>query len=103
DLCDYLRHLQTMKTSINWNVIKPECVESAPHGDKRGLQVADVVASSFWAAVEPNRFGNTEPRYAKHLLSRVYHRKGRVESYGIKVYPSVPFKETEQIKSLLEQ
>ena len=39
------------------------------------------------AAVEPDFYGNCEPRYAESLRPVTYHRKGNYLSYGVKLVP----------------
>jgi hypothetical protein len=102
DLCDYLRLLQEREgVTIDWRVIDPDFVTSAPHKARRGLQVADVVASAFFSAVEPNRFGNRENRYARELMRKVYSGDRGPLSYGIKLYPSTAVEEFLESSDLL--
>lgn len=52
------------------------------------LQLADIAASALFAAIEPDRFGNLEPRYFEQLIPRIYRRGARpITSYGLKVFP----------------
>jgi len=54
-----------------------------------GMQVADAIASSTFAAFEPNRFGNVEPRYVTELLRIAYRGKSKkLLGYGMKILPS---------------
>lgn len=86
DFRDYLKRLKEMKdkTSIKWQAISPDEVESYPSSMYAGLQFADISAGAFGAGVEPNHFGNTEPTYARVLRPIVYRRRGRFGSYGAK-------------------
>ena len=52
-----------------------------------GLQIADAVASSYFNALESNRFGYTEPRYAEMLRKVAYTHKGSALGYGLKLWP----------------
>ena len=55
------------------------------------LQLADATASATWAAFEPDKFGNTEPRYLQLLAARLYRRpKSPLTSYGLKIHPLTP-------------
>jgi len=54
--------------------------------------VADAVASSYFFAIETNRYGFTEDSYAKLLLPRAYRHQGQLWGYGIKIMP----RETEE-------
>lgn len=57
--------------SINWNVFNPEDIVVENHSLWAGLQLADVVTSAVFSAVERNRFGNLEQRYATILSPKV--------------------------------
>ena len=52
-----------------------------------GLQVADAVTSGLFAAVNVNRYGNTEDRYAKLIWPTFYRHKGVFFGYGLKFWP----------------
>lgn len=56
--------------SINWAVFDPSDIIVENHSLWAGLQLADVATSAFFSAVEPNRFGNVEQRYAETLRSK---------------------------------
>lgn len=60
---------------IHWPVIDIEAIEAEDHGKRSGLQIADLVMSGITAAVEPDFYGNVEPRLAKMLRPVVYHRR----------------------------
>mgnify|MGYP001765534852 CR=1 FL=1 len=38
-------------------------------------------------SVEPDRYGNCEPRYAETLKAVTYHRNKNYLSYGVKLFP----------------
>lgn len=88
-LHDYRQALETSDgVDIRWKVFdghplridSPQAVEL--------LQVADTTASALFRAIEPDRYGNTEPRYLQELGPKLY-RRGRadVTSYGLKTFP----------------
>ncbi len=90
---DYLRYLRDSKwpegkVRICWDVINPDLVVALPHDQKSGLQIVDAVASGVYAAVTPNRFGQTEPAYAENMLPRFYRHNERLLGYGMKWYPN---------------
>lgn len=91
DLTDYLQMLKTksdpMKVRINWDVIDPQRVSAVDHSKLAGLQIADAVASSFYYAVNLNRYGEIEDKYARLLLSNCYRHKGVALGYGLKFWP----------------
>jgi hypothetical protein len=72
---------------IHWQVIDINGVEAFDHSRRAGLQLADVIASSFAAGVEPNQYGNCEPRYAEALKPITYNRRNNYFSYGVKAFP----------------
>lgn len=71
---------------IHWNRIDE--IGIAKHNSLLGLQAADASASSMRAAVEPSPHMLTEHRYLKILSPKVWSRKGKVASYGIKFMPA---------------
>ncbi|MCL4476242.1 MAG: DUF3800 domain-containing protein [Nitrospirae bacterium] len=87
-------YLQTLKTKsdpldvrIDWNVIDPERVSAVDHSRLAGLQIADAVASSFFFAVNVNRYGEVEGKYSRFLLPTCYRHRGVALGYGLKFWP----------------
>lgn len=99
-LRDYLKLLQTksdpMDVRIDWSVIVPNTVRAVNHEQLAGLQVADAAASSFFYAVNFNRYGEVEDRYAKLLRPTIYRHKDVILGYGLKFWPE----EIEKLKSV---
>lgn len=99
DLTDYLQTLKTksdpMKVRINWDVIDPYSVSAVDHSKLAGLQIADAVASSFYYAVNLNRYREIEDKYARLLLPNCYRHKGIALGYGLKFWPE----ELQKLKS----
>ncbi len=91
NLREYLRLLKSksdpMDVRIDWAVIDPESVSAIDHRQLAGLQIADAVASSFYYAINVNRYGETEDKYAKILLPTCYRHKDSVLGYGLKFWP----------------
>jgi hypothetical protein len=55
------------------------------------LQLADTAASATFNAFEPDKYGNTEPRYLTALAHRLYRRgSAPLTSYGLKIHPQTP-------------
>ncbi|MCC6153392.1 MAG: DUF3800 domain-containing protein [Candidatus Hydrogenedentes bacterium] len=82
---EYLLKLKTQPTSIRWNVIDIEGVCAAPMTQLPGLQIADFIAGSFAAAIEPDVNGVLEPAYANILRPITYcSTDGNFLSYGVK-------------------
>ena len=82
------RELLKPVRSINWKVLDVDDIEVENHSKRAGLQLADCITSAFYAAVEPNRYGNYEPRYADQLRPRVIHKGGNALNHGIAPVPS---------------
>jgi hypothetical protein len=73
--------------TIDWSVLNPEAIRAVEHSQLAGLQVADAVASSLFAALNPNPYGDTEDKYARLLLPSCYRHKGAMLGYGLKFWP----------------
>lgn len=78
---------------IDWSTVDENRAAALSPGRKMGLQIADAVAGAVFNALERNRFGYTEPRYAIMLKPIVYHHSGRYLGYGLKFWP----RETEEL------
>lgn len=72
---------------IDWNVVRSDQVVACSPRSRMGLLVADAVASGYARAVERDRHGFTEPRYARMLRPVAYCRKGSCLGYGLKFWP----------------
>jgi hypothetical protein len=76
------------KSNPRWSVFDPKEVYAYDHRSRAGLQLADVVASAFYRAV--NRDAETSPTadFAKLLKPRIWAgRSGKHFDTGIKVLP----------------
>lgn len=91
ELRDYLYRLRDgpgTGVNIAWSAIDPARVRAVQHAQMAGLQVADAVASSLFAAVNPNQFGDIESRYLAELLPVAYRHQGsKLLGYGLKFWP----------------
>ncbi len=91
ELRDYVRTLKSesdrMAVTIDWSVIDPDLIRPVEHSQLAGLQVADAVASSLFAAANPNNYGDTEDRYARLIFPTLYRHKGIALGYGLKFWP----------------
>ena len=91
ELREYVRRLKVesdpMSVTIDWSAIDPDFIRPVEHSQLAGLQVADAVASSLFAATNPNAYGDTEDRYARLILPTVYRHKGTSFGYGLKFWP----------------
>ena len=99
NLRQYLKLLQAksdpMDVRIDWSVVVPDTVRAVNHDQLAGLQVADAVASGFYYAVNLNRYGEAEDKYARLLLPTVYRHKEVRLGYGLKFWPE----DLEKLKS----
>jgi hypothetical protein len=87
DIRDYRKNLQAKDTQIHWPAIRPDQVYPLPHKQRFGLQIADAIASSFYLALQTNRFGFTEDRFARMLRPIVWRRGSSILAYGLKIWP----------------
>lgn len=84
----YLERLrEDPQVQVDWSVINPDRIRAIQHDQRAGLQVGDAVASGAFAALNPNRFGDTEVRYLHALLPVAYRRRGKLLGYGLKFWP----------------
>ncbi len=76
------------KGDLKWSVMDPmNQVFAYEHGERAGLQLADVVAGAFFQAVNLNR-GVCDPRYAKALSPRMaVSAAGNAFDYSVKLMP----------------
>lgn len=73
---------------MNWKL-----VDSFPHKSRAGLQLADVVASSFYQAVDCLDTGPCDPKYAMLLRDRIAFRGNkRYSDYGVVLQPTPDWK-----------
>ncbi len=91
---DYLRlmrdgrELMRPVRSINWKVLIVNDLVVEDHSRWAGLQIADCITSAFWTALEPNVYGNHEPRYAETLRPKLIHKAGNALNHGLTPVPS---------------
>lgn len=94
DYDDFQRYLRLLKGAndpaiqIHWPVIDIDAVQARDHGSVYGLQLADLAVSGLRSALEPDTFGNIEPRFAETLKPCIYRRGSNWLSYGAKLVPT---------------
>lgn len=75
--------------SINWTVFSPDDIRVENHAMRAGLQIADVVTSATYSALEPNEFGDIETRYALLLKQRYLRERSNILNCGLTIIPPV--------------
>ncbi|MEO3432505.1 DUF3800 domain-containing protein [Inquilinus sp. CAU 1745] len=75
--------------SIDWTVFSPDNIKVENHSRWAGLQLADVVTSATAAGLEPNIFGNYEPRYATAFAKRFISRQRSILDCGLTLIPQI--------------
>ncbi|MDE1149130.1 MAG: DUF3800 domain-containing protein [Azospirillaceae bacterium] len=98
NLIDYMEKLkiQTWTNSlripgyIKWDVFDVEQIKVVSHKNEAGLQLADVVAGSFYEAVSVERQRGCFADHAKLIVPRLYRgKKGVIIGNGIKPMPAL--------------
>ena len=92
EMRDYLRllakHQETgQDIRIDFAHVPIAKLKTQTPGRSMGLQLADATAGAFFNALERDRFGNTEYRYAQVLSPILYRHEGTLHGYGFKVIP----------------
>lgn len=93
EMRDYLflmrngEEVKTPKRSIDWSVLNPEDIRVENHSKRAGLQIADVVTSATYKALEPNQYGDVEPRYVVNLRNRFIRKNSSVRDEGVAFAP----------------
>jgi hypothetical protein len=93
-MAEYMRFMRDGKEkitpvrSIDWSVFDPADIAVENHSVRAGLQIADAVTSAFFQAVEPNVYGNYEPRYADALRDIVIRKRSSALNSGVTPVPS---------------
>jgi hypothetical protein len=94
-MTDYLclmrdgRELMRPVRSIRWDVLDIGSIVVENHARWAGLQLVDCATSAFFSAVEPDPYGNYEPRYARLLKERLIEDGRGVLNCGLVPVPSL--------------
>ncbi|MEA3034920.1 MAG: hypothetical protein QOH04_679 [Sphingomonadales bacterium] len=83
------RELMKPVRSIDWTVFSPDNIRVENHSLWAGLQLADIVTSATASGLEPNKYGNYEPRYATALASRFLAKRKNVINCGLTLVPPI--------------
>jgi hypothetical protein len=74
--------------SLDWRVADPEEIFIYPNAEQYGLQLADILASSFYAGLEYPELRKMVPEYAKLLEPKICPGRSRKRfMYGLKILP----------------
>lgn len=94
----YLRHqekagsLYLTKRQIVTDLLSTQLMEHHPHWSRPGLQLADIVASAFYAAANTIGPGKWDVEPAKALTRMMAIEKGSVRDFGVSLQPVPPWK-----------
>jgi hypothetical protein len=81
------KEVRTPLRSIDWSVFDPADIRVENHTKWAGLQIADAATSAVFSALEPNFYGNHEPRYALALARRFIPRNRGILDCGFTLVP----------------
>jgi hypothetical protein len=73
---------------LDWRVFSPEQLFTYPNKMRAGLQLADCVASAFFAGLEATPDGLIKPAFAKALVPRICPDiRGKRYGFGVRTMP----------------
>lgn len=73
--------------TIDWTVFDPDNIEVEDHSRRAGLQIADICTSAILRALEKDRYGYYEPRYALMLGQTLLKVGGARINWGLTLVP----------------
>lgn len=79
------------KREINFDVLRYSLVDYVPHTQLAGLQLADLIASSFYSSCNTLDAANN-PEPAKLFHTRMAREAGKVADFGVVLQPSPPWR-----------
>lgn len=89
NLARYEQILQGIETKIAWNWLDSAGCEVVSFESREELQFPDIVASAVSCAFEPDKHGNTEPRYLREMRAPMWDNDGgALTTYGLKFHPA---------------
>jgi hypothetical protein len=83
------REVMKPARSIDWTIFNPSNIRVENHSVRAGLQIADLATSATCAGLEPNEYGNVEPRYALSLKPRYLRERKRILNCGLTLIPPI--------------
>lgn len=98
EFVEYLRKLKEQSISeslylnsgdLDWRLVDFEEIVVRRHEEMAGLQISDIVASSFFHAVERDRPDECNPLYAKKLKPIMAKSRGLHLEFGVKTMPEL--------------
>lgn len=72
---------------VDWSKIDLDEMRVEGHAQWAGLQIADICTSAFYAAFEPNDYGNYETSYALLLKHRLMKKQKSALNHGLTLVP----------------
>jgi len=75
------------KREIKWSVLQHSLLEKKPHWTMAGLQLADVVASAFYQAIDVLDVANRTCAHAKALTPLMVRQNGLAADFGVTLLP----------------
>jgi hypothetical protein len=93
-LTAYYRWLKSRPLVLNqgpiyWECLDPELQEVRNHKSAAGLQLVDIVASSFFKAIDTCHTNGLDNQYAKALRKIMAKSDGVISGYGLKLMPNI--------------
>jgi hypothetical protein len=87
---EYVRVLQSDPRFQGRHVFDPDDLTVTRPDLRKMLQIADAFACATLNALNPNQYGDTEPRYLQRIAGCLYRHGAsrRLWSYGLKIFPS---------------
>lgn len=90
EMTQYFQRLKSQNTTVSWDNLDTDGIKVQTHGESIWLKSADAVASGIAKAIELDRFGFCEDRFALAMKPITYSYNKRFISYGLKFFPQVP-------------
>lgn len=83
----YLTKREPVTSMLDWDLM-----DTYPHGERAGLQLADFAASSFYQAIDCNGPGKWDIEPAKALSTVIPKEAGLYRDFGVALFPTPAWK-----------
>lgn len=87
DRRNWVSRTGTLPGYLAWPVVEIDLIGTAPAANVAGLQLADIVTGAFSRAIDENRFGSCDRRFATNLKPRMAIRGRNAASFGVTGLP----------------